>query len=109
MWIQLKKNIVFLKNLNKLSNEEIAEATGIGKKFANYAVGKNDPPIPNLIKIAQFFDVSIDKLLLTDMESENKINTLEEPLTPYNVKQKLKDMEIQIRNLQELIKKKNDK
>lgn len=101
----LKSNLDFLKVLNNASNEKVGEDTGIGKKFRNYAVGKNEPSLNDLIKISNYFNVSIDDLLKKNMKESGLKSTVEEPPVKYNVSRKLAEMESQIRQLSELIKK----
>lgn len=51
------------KNLN-LSQEELASKLGIGQtSISGYELGKNEPDISTLIKIADFFKVSLDTLV----------------------------------------------
>jgi transcriptional regulator with XRE-family HTH domain len=52
-----------LKKNNNTSNQELADAVGIsirGLQF--YLSGEKEPTLTKLVKIADFFDVSIDYL-----------------------------------------------
>lgn len=56
-----------LQNLRKEKNilqKEMADILGINRvTYTNYELGKREPDIETLIKIANFFDVTIDELV----------------------------------------------
>ena len=53
-----------LKELrSNMSQKELSDATGINQKtLSNYEVGRTEPDIQTLIKIANYFNVSLDYL-----------------------------------------------
>ncbi len=54
-----------------LSQYQVADSLGFSRgKYANYEQGKREPDFLNLIKIAEFFDVSIDEILGRDYRKE---------------------------------------
>jgi transcriptional regulator with XRE-family HTH domain len=61
-----KQNFKYLKLRKNVSIQDIEEATGLSS-VGNYPNGRALPQIPALIKLAEYFDVSIDDLLLKDM------------------------------------------
>lgn len=56
-----------LKNLrlaNKKSQKEIADMLGVAQKtYSNYELGDFEPSIPKLIKLADYYDVTLDYLV----------------------------------------------
>ncbi len=75
-------NLRFLRNRDKKNQHELAEALGITRsKLNSYENGvAQNPPIDFLIKLNQYFKISIDNLICTDLSkvSELKIRQLEE-------------------------------
>lgn len=56
-----------LRKQNKITQEELAEQLNYGASaISNYESGKNEPSISDLIKIADYFGVSIGYLLGTE-------------------------------------------
>lgn len=53
-----------LRLINNYSQVQVAEKLGLAKMtYHNYETGRNEPNIKNLIKIADFYNVSIDYLV----------------------------------------------
>lgn len=87
------ENLKLLRKNAKLTQRELAEKVNIPKtNIGHYEIGITQPSIENLIKIADFFGVSVDYLL--GHQTKNLIYS--ETLTPIQQK------------LMELIKKLND-
>lgn len=62
--IIFKDRLVFLRKELKLTQYELAEKLGCSRgQIGNYEQGSRQPDQETLIKIADFFDVSIDYLL----------------------------------------------
>lgn len=58
------KNLVALRKNAKLSQRELAEKLNIAKaNIGFYEVGRSEPNLENLVKIADFFDCSVDYLI----------------------------------------------
>ena len=54
-----------LRQNKNISQEQIGEVLGIdGKSYGKYEQFANAPKIDNLIRLAQYFDVSLDYLIL---------------------------------------------
>lgn len=63
----LKEILVYLRRKNKLSQYELAERLGFSRgKLANYEQGSRQPDYETIIKIAEYFDVTVDYLLGKD-------------------------------------------
>ncbi len=61
-----------LRQKLKLSQYEVANKLGMPQTtFHYYEVGRNEPNIETLIKIADFFNVSIDELVGRETEAVN--------------------------------------
>ncbi len=67
--LEFKDRLKFLRenyyrNGKKLSQKELANVLNYGyTAIANYESGRNEPSIEDLIKLAEFFNVSLDYLL----------------------------------------------
>lgn len=61
----LKENLKFLRKSTGLSLEHMAHHLGLNAKnsYKAYEIGKAEPPINSLIKMARLFDVTIDDLI----------------------------------------------
>ena len=53
-----------LRKLNKLTQRQVAERLKIYQpSYIRYEKGKSEPTLENLVKLADFFDCSVDYLL----------------------------------------------
>ena len=78
------KRIVDLRLERGLSQKEFADAVGLPPvTISNYELGKREIRTANLIKIAEFFGVSVE-YLLGKTDCRLPISTLEEPLFEAN-------------------------
>lgn len=60
----LSKNLLTLRKLNKLSQEEIAERIGVSRQaVAKWENGETSPDIYNCKALAELYDVSLDDLV----------------------------------------------
>ncbi|NPC91182.1 helix-turn-helix transcriptional regulator [Bacillus sp. WMMC1349] len=73
------KNLIALRKSKKITQEQMAEKIGVHRgTYANYERGHRQPDYDTLIKIADFFGVTIDYLLRgVDPKEHNKIFTEE--------------------------------
>ena len=63
MMNKFKERLIEQRKLNKVTQRQMAEYLGIAQpSYIRYENGTAEPNIENLIKIADFFDVSIDYL-----------------------------------------------
>ena len=69
-----------LREDRDMRQSDLAEATGIDQRtISNYETGKTSPDAYALIKLADFFDVSIDYLVCrtsADLSTDKKRNKL---------------------------------
>lgn len=71
----LQDNLIMLRNMYGMSQEEIAEKIGISRQaYAKWESGATVPDIEKCKRLADFYDVTIDGLLKT--ESEDKIGII---------------------------------
>ena len=74
------KNLKGLRISQKLKQSELDEKLGVGKNAtSNYELGRINPTLETLLKIADYFSVSIDGLLRQDMAVEG----VNEPAAKY--------------------------
>ena len=66
-----KDNLVELRKIHEMSQEELADIIGVSRQtLSKYETGENDIPTVVLIKLANFYDTSVDYLLgQTDQKS----------------------------------------
>ncbi len=58
------KNLRVLRLQNKLTQEKLGSVLHYGSTaIANYESGRNEPSLDDLIRLADFFDISTDELL----------------------------------------------
>ena len=70
-----KKILKLLRQQNKLTQKSLGTALGYGyTAVSNYESGRNEPSINDLIKLADFFNVSVDFLIghTCDVNNETK-------------------------------------
>ena len=61
---QFAKNLKTIRKINKKSQIELSRDLGYGNTaISNYESGRNEPSIDDLIKIADYFGVSMDHLV----------------------------------------------
>ncbi|MDO4756480.1 MAG: helix-turn-helix transcriptional regulator, partial [Parabacteroides sp.] len=66
-------NLKKIRKSKKISQKTVANQLGYGyTAVANYESGRNEPSIDDLIKIAEYFEVSMDYLVGRELpEAEN--------------------------------------
>ena len=70
----LNTNLSFLRESMALTQMEIAEGVDLSQKVVSaYERGVREPSLKNLIKIAEYFSVSIDDLLLKDLRPQGSM------------------------------------
>lgn len=64
----ISKNIRFLREWKKLSQEALAVDLDITRaRLVTYENGRNEPPIGILIRLSEYFNISVDALLKGDL------------------------------------------
>lgn len=67
----LQDNLIMLRNMYGMSQEEIAEKIGISRQaYAKWENGTTVPDIEKCKRLADFYDVTIDSLLKTEKEEK---------------------------------------
>lgn len=70
----LKENLISLRNMHGLSQEEIAEVIGISRQaYAKWERGETVPDIDKCAKLADYYQTTVDALIRND---ENKVNDI---------------------------------
>lgn len=68
----ISKNIKYLREAQKLSQEALAIDLDITRgRLVTYEKGRNEPPIGILIKLSDYFHISLDALLKGDLTKTN--------------------------------------
>lgn len=66
-----KENILMLRNMHGISQEELAEKIGISRQaYAKWESGATVPDIEKCKALADFFGVTVDSLLKTETEEK---------------------------------------
>ncbi|MBK7882899.1 MAG: helix-turn-helix transcriptional regulator [Chitinophagaceae bacterium] len=74
------KNIHFLRKRKKLVQNEMPELIGVSRvTWSNYENDHTQPDIDKLIDIADFFEISIDHLLKTNLSLPQNAHLLTNP------------------------------
>lgn len=62
--MKLQKNLKRLRNKKKISQQRLAEINGMPRStYADYEYGYAEPNIRTLIKLADFFGITVDELI----------------------------------------------
>ncbi len=74
---QLAKNLLALRGARKLTREKVSKALELSSKtYERYEKNERDPTAPVLVKLADFYGVTLDQLVglapLPPVEDENK-------------------------------------
>lgn len=72
--MHLRQNIKFLRKTAKVTQKELAESIGLKSNtiIGKYEEGKAKPPIDVIEKIADFFQVGLQDLMFTDLQTGTK-------------------------------------
>ena len=64
MCTEFAKRLKLLREEQCIQQKELAEHLDyVGSAISNYETGRNEPSLRQLVKIAEFFDVSVDYLV----------------------------------------------
>ena len=68
----ITKNLIYLRKKNKLSQKDLADAMGLPRTtLGDYERGKTEPNLNMLIQLAEYFDVSVDDLIRSDLSHQD--------------------------------------
>ena len=67
------KKLKELRKAKKITQKKLSEVLGYGyTAIANYESGRNEPSLQDLVRLADFLDVSVDELLGREYPSKKK-------------------------------------
>ncbi len=67
------KNLIYLRKKLNLTQEKLSENIGFKRsKYAGYEAGKSKPEYNSLIRLCEYYDVSVDNLIYTDFSEPKK-------------------------------------
>lgn len=70
-------NLKQLRKFNNLTQLQVANAIGISQRtYSNYEIGTREPDINTIIKLADYFNVTIDYLLCHECTQSNTRNAI---------------------------------
>ena len=99
MKTHLVDNLRFLKMMKGVTNEDVMEAIG-NRSFNNYLNGRITPPLSILIKLSDYFNVTLDELVLIDLKNTT-VSKVEEEAQKYRPN----DLEARVERLERMINK----
>lgn len=92
--IQLANNLRFLRTKHKLTQDDLSSLLNISRQaYSNYETSKRTPDLDSLLHISRFYRISIDKLVLDNLQSTYHTSALKtgEEYIPYVVMAKEKN------------------
>ena len=97
--IFLVDNLRYLKMVNGVTNSDVIEELQM-RSFGNYVSGRALPPIDVLIKLADYFQVTLDELVRVDLK-QGRISQVEDEAKKYGHT----DLEQRVERLERMIQK----
>lgn len=92
--IQLANNLRFLRSKHKLTQDDLSSLLNISRQaYSNYETSKRTPDLDSLLHISRFYRISIDELVLDNLQSTYHTSALKtgEEYIPYVVMAKEKN------------------
>ena len=92
--IQLANNLRFLRTKHKLTQDDLSSLLNISRQaYSNYETRKRTPDLDSLLHISRFYRISIDELVLDNLQSTYHTSALKtgEEYIPYVVMAKEKN------------------
>ena len=92
--IQLANNLRFLRTKHKLTQDDLSSLLNISRQaYSNYETSKRTPDLDSLLHIYRFYRISIDELVLDNLQSTYHTSALKtgEEYIPYVVMAKEKN------------------
>lgn len=92
--IQLANNLRFLRTKHKLTQDDLSSLLNISRQaYSNYETSKRTPDLDSLLHISRFYRISIDELVLDNLQSTYHTSALKtgEECIPYVVMAKEKN------------------
>lgn len=64
----ISRNLLYLRRINNLTQEEMSKILGVSYgAIAHYEHGRREPDILSLVKLSEYFNVSVGDLLTVDL------------------------------------------
>ncbi len=83
--IQLSRNLRYLRKKYGLTQDELREHLNISRQaYSNYERCERIPDLDTLVRIARFFRVSLDALVLTNLCTSDSSDKFADEVTPYD-------------------------
>ena len=92
--LQLANNLRFLRTKHKLTQDDLSSLLNISRQaYSNYETSKRTPDLDSLLHISRFYRISIDELVLDNLQSTYHTSALKtgEEYIPYVVMAKEKN------------------
>ena len=92
--IQLANNLRFLRTKHKLTQDDLSSLLNISRQaYSNYETSKRTPDLDSLLHISRFYRISIDELVLDNLQSTYHTSALKtgDEYIPYVVMAKEKN------------------
>ena len=92
--IQLANNLRILRTKHKLTQDDLSSLLNISRQaYSNYETSKRTPDLDSLLHISRFYRISIDELVLDNLQSTYHTSALKtgEEYIPYVVMAKEKN------------------
>lgn len=68
------KNLRYLRKKSGLKQEDMLDFLAITRStWSNYEIGFSNPKLPEVINISKFFGVSLDELVMDDLEIQDPL------------------------------------
>lgn len=78
--IQLAKNLRYLRKLNKHKQDDIAEIFNISRQaVSNYENMYREPDLELLVRIATYYELNLDQLILHNLANPSSTSTEDGP------------------------------
>lgn len=84
--IQLANNLRFLRTKHKLTQDDLSSLLNISRQaYSNYETSKRTPDLDSLLHISRFYRISIDELVLDNLQSTYHTSCFENRRRIYSV------------------------
>lgn len=82
--IQLSDNLRFLRKRHKITQDTISEILNISRQaYSNYERNERMPDLDILLRLSQFYHITIDDLVLKNLRNPSTFERIEESRTYY--------------------------
>lgn len=83
--IQLARNLRYLRKKYGLTQDELKEHLNISRQaYSNYERCERIPDLDTLVRLAQFYRISLDALVLTNLRTSDASDRFADEVAPYD-------------------------